>query len=556
MLRGGSRRIEVSERLCATPVGGIAVLHRMVQSLGFDREINEPLTVLKRHLPYHESDHVLSLAYNVVAGGTSLDDLDRLREDESFLDLVGAERIPDPTTAGDFLRRLVPSDVERVLDVVNITREKVWTKLPRRDRERAIVDADGTFVETTGQKKRGMEINYQGIWGYHPLIISLANTQEPLFVVNRPGNVPSHQDATVWFDRAIELCWEKFDEVLLRGDTDFSLTKNFDRWTEAGVKFVFGYDARSTLIERAEALDPEAWTELERPRREPKTASRSRRENTKEAIIVEREFENVRLLKESVAEIAYQPTHCGRAYRLVVLRKDLSVEKGQERLYPAVKYFFYIANDDRMSAQEIVAHANARCDQENLIEQLKNGIGALRVPVHDLVSNWAYMLIASLAWTLEAWFGLIQPNEQDRWAIVRMEFRRFLNSIRPHRVPSRPHGETGSHPDPDVQPVRSIDAPRRLAALPRGTLTAGRLGRGMRGGNSRPKNVYQEQRIGQRAWILHHNGNRTPDREHPTPPSGGDPNALVLGLVVCINLMPAYPERPFLGEPCRECLSR
>ena len=82
-----------------------------------------------------------------------------------------------------------------------------------------------------------------------------------------------------------------------------------------------------------------------------------------------------------------------------------------------------------MTAEEVVAHANQRCHQENLIEQLKHGIGALRTPVHDLESNWAYMVIASLAWRLKAWFGVLQPNEEDRVSIIRMEFRKFLNLI-------------------------------------------------------------------------------------------------------------------------------
>ena len=83
----------------------------------------------------------------------------------------------------------------------------------------------------------------------------------------------------------------------------------------------------------------------------------------------------------------------------------------------------------RRTSEQVVGHANARCDQENLIEQLKNGVNALRVPVYDLVSNWAYMVIASLAWSLKAWMGLVQPRESDRDDLLRMEFKRFLNRV-------------------------------------------------------------------------------------------------------------------------------
>jgi hypothetical protein len=80
-------------------------------------------------------------------------------------------------------------------------------------------------------------------------------------------------------------------------------------------------------------------------------------------------------------------------------------------------------------APQIVGLANGRCDQENVIEQLKNGVNAMRMPVNDLVSNWAYMVMASLAWNLKAWYGLLTPNRERGLELVKMEFRRFLHAI-------------------------------------------------------------------------------------------------------------------------------
>ncbi len=422
-------KYEVSEKVTAVRAGGVAAAHVLAKSVGLVEAIDRALRLLKTHQPYHESDHVLNIAYVMMAGGSKLEDLELLREDEAYMDLLGAPRIPDPTTAGDFLRRFSALDVIALMDAVNRIRVPLWKKQPREFRRRAIIDADGTISPTEGEKKRGMGMSYKGIWGYHPLLVSLANTREPLFIVNRSGNASSQDDAAQWIDRAVELTRSSFDEVLVRGDTAFSLTENFDRWTEDDVRFVFGYDACRNLVETADSMPNSAWRPLERKRRAVKTRERDKRENTKERIVRENEYTNIRLASEHLAEFAYRPVKCARDYRMIVVRKNLTVEKGEIHLFDDIRYFFYVTNDPRMTPEEVVGHANARCDQENLIEQLKNGVNALRVPVYDLVSNWAYMVIASLAWTLKAWMGLVQPRESDRDDLLRMKFKKFLNCM-------------------------------------------------------------------------------------------------------------------------------
>ena len=195
---------------------------------------------------------MLNIAYNLLAGGTCLEHLELLRSDEAYLDALGARRVPDPTTAGDFCRRFDAADIFRLQAIFNATRLKVWRQQPKSFFEEAILDADGTMVETTGECKQGMDINHKGQWGYHPLVLSLANTGEPLFVVNRSGNRPSHEQAAFYFDRAIALCRKAgFQKIRLRGDTDFTQTEHLDRWDAEGVKFVFGIDATKKLYELA-----------------------------------------------------------------------------------------------------------------------------------------------------------------------------------------------------------------------------------------------------------------------------------------------------------------
>lgn len=428
-----------SDRDRGLAAGGIGAIHLMARRIGLIDAIDRDLELLKKHLPYHESDHVLNIAYNILAGGTCLEDLELRRNDEVYLNALGAISIPDPTTAGDFCRRFREEDIEILMRAVNKIRVPVWQRQPKSFLEEAIVEADGTMAPTTGECKEGMDISYKGTWGYHALLISLANTAEPLFLVNRSASRPSHEGAAERFDEAIVLCREAgFRRILLRGDTDFSSTKHLDRWDDQGVRFLFGIDAMPNLVALAEALPEQNWKRLSRPlEHRVRTETRQRPERVKDRIVQERGFKNIRLRSEDVASFPYQPGACSRSYRIVVVRKNLTVEEGGLALFDDVRYFFYITNDRATAQDSLVLLANQRCNQENLIEQLKNGVRALRMPLDDLLSNWAYMVMASLAWTLKAWFALLLP-EGGRWAekhalekqtILRMEFKRFLNTM-------------------------------------------------------------------------------------------------------------------------------
>lgn len=439
MMTAANIHYEIAERTRATAAGGIGAIHLLVRKLELGEAINRQLRLLKMHLPYHESDHVLSIAYNLLAGGTCLEHLELLRTDEAYLDALGARRIPDPTTAGDFCRRFDVGDIDRLQEVFNQTRLKVWRQQPQEFFAEAIIEGDGTMVETTGECKLGMDINYKGQWGYHPLVISLANTGEVLFVMNRSGNRPSHEHAAGYFDRAVTLCRQAgFRRILLRGDTDFSQTEHLDRWDDDGVRFIFGIDATTALQEIAESLPESEWKELHRrPKYEVKTRARRRPVHVKQQIVEKREYEDIRLVKEYVAEFSYRPTKCRHNYRVIVIRKELEVYRGQRKLFDDSVCFFYISNAWGMPTEEVVFGANDRSNQENLLQQLKSGVRSLSAPVDNLASNWAYMVMASLAWSLKAWSALQLP-EGGRWQekhreekskLLRMDFVTFQRAL-------------------------------------------------------------------------------------------------------------------------------
>lgn len=427
----GARNIqyEMAERTRGMSYGGIGAMHVMLQRVGLVEDLDQSLSLLKRHLPYHESDHVLNLAYNILAGGQRMEDIELRRQDEVYLDGLGAQRIPDPTTAGDFCRRFKQEDIGQLQECLNRARLKIWQVQPEGFLDEAFIDVDGTIAETLGECKQGIGLSYKGIWGYAPLIVSLANTKEVLYLVNRPGNAASQSGSVEWIDRAAEWVMKVAQTVTIRGDTDFTHSAYLDRWDGQGRKFILGIDAHPKLVGIAEGLSASAWQRLERlPQYEILTEPRRKAVRHKEQIVIEKQFTNQVLVGEDVAEIEYQPVKCGQKYRVIILRKNLTVKKGEQALMDDVKYFFYITNRPD-AAEKIVGLANGRCDQENVIEQLKNGVNAMRMPVNDLVSNWAYMVMAAIAWNAKAWYGLLMPGRERGLELVKMEFRRFLHAI-------------------------------------------------------------------------------------------------------------------------------
>ena len=355
MIRSTTTKLELSDKLQAVSCGGLAAIMELIKTVGLRKELNSSANVFKLHLPYDEADHLFNIAFNLLSGGTCLDHMEHRRNDEAYLDALGAERIPDPTTAGDFCRRFSQVKLMLVMQAINRVRQSVWKQQEDSFFDCATIEADRTMVETSGEKKAG------------------------------------------------------FRKIVLRGDTDFSSTEHLDRWDKQGVKFILGFDARANLCHIAENLPETAWKRLDRPKQScAPEKERTKRPNAKEPIVVANGYENQKLRAESYAEFDYRPIACGKYYRMVIVRKEIDVTSEQMFLFDKDKYFFYITNEDQgeVTGREVIRGANRRCNRENTISQLK-ACGALSVPLNDLESNGAYMLFASLAWTLKLWSGMM-----------------------------------------------------------------------------------------------------------------------------------------------------
>jgi hypothetical protein len=268
--RNDAVRVEVEERSITTPYGGLALFHRLAGKLGLAGAINSELRLFKFHLPYTEADHILTQAYNLLCGGTCIEDISNLQNSEAIRRMLGAQTIPDPTPAGDFLRRFYECHIRDLQGAIDQVRVKGWKKLPRPKRARATIDLDSHIHEVYGDCKQGADFSSTGKWSYHPLIATLAETGEWLRVVNRPGNATSQQGAAEMLGECVRLTMPHFDEIYWRGDSAFYVAELLTLSARRGAHFVVVVDTMANLVHQAEKLPRKAWKPMKwRPEEKP-----------------------------------------------------------------------------------------------------------------------------------------------------------------------------------------------------------------------------------------------------------------------------------------------
>ena len=415
-----------------THYGGLVLAQQFVRRFGVAQRLDGALRLFKRHAPYHESDHVLALAYTLYADGTCLEDQAVLQGSEAVRRLVGACRIPDPTTAGDFLRRFrTTQDLERLSGVIDAVQEAVWSKLSgkarrqRKKHEFALVDLDGHIKPLYGVQKEGADFSYNGRWSYQPLVVSLAGSGECLKVVNQPGSARPSDAAAGALKEVLPRVRRHFRNALVRGDTDFDRSDIFNAAIDEGAYFAIGarvYPNRAALVE---AIGKKNWQPFFPRAERGQRGGPSRHvytKNWRRQKAAERGFRRLRTVKQWLSEIDYQPHGLDSACRMIVRRVLIEETDGQGALFTHFRYRLVLTNLPRSyTAREVIDLTYQRCDQENVIEQFGQGIAGWRMPVAEFRGNSAWLQIARLAWNLGKWIAQIAlPTEVVRW-----EWKRF-----------------------------------------------------------------------------------------------------------------------------------
>lgn len=437
VLRHGKLHLEQDARPHVTTLGGLALPLALIRRYGIPAILDEHVEVFKRHLPYHESDHIIAQALMLYAGGTCLEDMSMLQGDAAVLKMLGAARTPDPTTAGDFLRRLVPTDrLESLTEAVDKIQEVVWAdrkrwKWPRKRKKKPLVVLylDGHIKELHGVTREGADFSYNGKWSYSVLVASL-DDGECVALDLRSGNLRSSHGSAELVDRTLPRLLEHFEKVLVVADSDYDRVDLRRACERHGCYYAFV--GRETSNRPKLAADIDDWQPFrtrahrqaaaKQGEHEPKR--RRRKPNRRRQKADARGYKNLQLARQFIGE-----TEGPGGARLVLRRQMLDIHEGkpgQRELWHRIRYRYVVTNLPKSwTPEEIIDQTYQRCDQENLIAGLGTGIAAWRMPVAQMRGNAAWLEIARLAWNLGKWVAhLALPEEVSRW-----EWKRFRRAF-------------------------------------------------------------------------------------------------------------------------------
>lgn len=366
------------ERL--TSHAGTVLLHDFAQRLGVEELLDEELSVKTRERGYSEGQAIGGLVYNLILGGEHWSDLEGLRGDPGTQELLDAEAVLAPTTAGEFLRKFDIGDVQDLQRVQLRLQERVR---PHQQSPICTIDLDSSIYEQVSTRKEGSTKAYNGEIGYHPLRAVWAEEGELLFSHLRRGNAHTARNVR-WFLRQTRQRLPETAVLKLRVDSGF-YSKGVVAWCEAeGVTFTITADQTEPLLEAITAVPERHWQPLP-------------------------DYE----LAE-VTELPYQSTGWEQPYRYVVKREVAETKAGE--LY--WKYHATVTNTEGQSAQEVVGWHLQHANMENAIKEHKSGFGLEKLPTQKFHANWAYLLIGQLAFNLVAWFKrLVLPPSYHRATI-------------------------------------------------------------------------------------------------------------------------------------------
>lgn len=430
--------LEQDTRPDVTVAGGLVLPLALLRRFEVPQLLDERVQVLKLHLPYHESDHILAQALMLYAGGTCLEDMTLLQQDPALLKMLGAVRTPDPTTSGDFLRRLgAEGKLEDLRGAVDEVQDRVWASPKRwrwsrrgkKKRPLAVLHLDGHLKKLSGVTREGADFSYKGEWSFNILLATL-DDGECVGIRLRPGSVRSSTGAAELLDEILPRLLKWHETVLVLADSDYDRADLRSACERHDCYFAFvgrEHSNRPKLAAKCRDWRPfrtRASREAKAKRAKKGHKRRRKKSNRRKKKARERGYTQLDLVKQEVAE-----TEGPGGTRLIVRRQSLDIEKGkygQRELWHRYRFRYVVTNlPAHWSPEDIIDETYKRCDQENIIAGLGSGIAAWRMPVAQKRGNEAWLEIARLAWNLGKWVAqMALGKEVPRW-----EWKRFRRAF-------------------------------------------------------------------------------------------------------------------------------
>jgi hypothetical protein len=409
---------------------GIVPVRDLIERLHIASVLDSNISVLKRHKPYFESDHILNFVYNFLTGGEVINDIERLQEAKGMLRILGTECIPDPTTAGDFLVRFHEKDIEAFQGSLDQIQDSAFSLLDRKKKELATIEHDSSIHKVYGQKKEGADYAYENTYSYNVQYVTLAETGDVLHQELREGNRYSSFGLSAILPGILDRVGNHFKHLRYRADSasyDREIVRPCD---ERGVEFYISADQTKRLMREVVGIAEGAWKRfrdmnLRRTMKKRPVKKRKKRKNHKKAVLERRKPNRKRRGATHIASLFYQPLGWQKPYRFVVKRTEVLDKNGQLYLEEGLcKYFYHIIVTNNFDASDTrVMHiAQGRANQENLIKDFKYGLGLSHVPTGFFLANQIYFKIAALAWNIKTWMlNLLSVGDGGV-----LRFKRFL----------------------------------------------------------------------------------------------------------------------------------
>ena len=377
-----------------TSFAGLKLLMDLAHRIGIVKDLSA-LTVKKRQRGIPIADFVMSLVSNFAVGGEHLTDLSQLRDEKATRSLLYDLDVPAPTTAGETLRKFSLGHIKQVERV--ITNALAHTADKIAGSEPITLDCDSSIFEIHGYLKEGARYAYNHVNGYHPLLAFWSEKRLLIGTRLRSGNRHTAHKVRSFLGECVARL-PRDRPLHARFDSGFYNRNVVEFCLEKGMGFTISARQCASLVKRFDAIDEKSW----------------------KAYPWEQDAE--------WAEFSYQPTNWSRSFRMLVKRTPF-YEKDQ--LVIGRHFYTAVITNRRGAGSSLIRFHLRRGGIENYIEEFKNGVGARIFPTGRFMANWAWLVIAQLAYNLVQWFKLlVLPAAEHSFQMKRLRLYWFTVAAR------------------------------------------------------------------------------------------------------------------------------